>query len=225
MGKIRVFIVDDHTILREGIRSLLETHEDMEVVGEAQDGEEAVRRVRELQPDVVLMDIGMPGMNGIEATTEIKKQHPDIKVLILSMHDNEEYIYPIFEAGASGYVLKRMATTELISAIRAVCEGHTILHPAVARTVMAKRPEEVARDGRGPEKLDQEDFDGLTEREIEILEHIARGLTNREIADRLFISIKTVQAHRANIMEKLDLHDRVELTKYALRKGLISLED
>lgn len=217
--------MDDHTILREGIRSLLESHEDMEVVGEAQDGDEAVRQVEALSPEVVLMDIGMPGMNGIEATREIKERFPEVKVLILSMHDNEEYIYPIFEAGASGYVLKRMATTELISAIKAVCEGHTILHPAVARTVMTKRADDGLRDEREAERAEPADFDGLTEREIEILELIARGLTNREIADRLFISIKTVQAHRANIMEKLDLHDRVELTKYALRKGLISLED
>ncbi|MFS8639850.1 MAG: response regulator transcription factor [Symbiobacteriaceae bacterium] len=219
---IRVLVADDHAILRDGIRTLLEAQPDIEVVGEASDGVEAVELARQLKPDVVLLDIGMPGMNGIEATRTILQDVPETRVLILSMHDNEEYIFPILEAGASGYVLKRSAATELVSALRAVVQGHTILHPDVAAKVLAGvSRRQRGEGGEGPPKR----VDGLTERETEILTLIAQGLTNQEIADRLFISIKTVQAHRSNIMEKLDLHDAVELTKYAIRHGLISLDD
>ncbi|EKP95744.1 response regulator [Thermaerobacter subterraneus] len=220
---IRVLVCDDHAILRDGIRTLLEAHPDIAVVGEAADGREAVELARRLQPDVVLLDIGMPGMNGIEATRAILKQRPETRVLILSMHDNEEYIFPILEAGAAGYVLKRSAATELVSALRAVVQGHTILHPDVAAKVVSGAARRQKGEGAGegaPRRVD-----GLTERETEVLTLIAQGLTNQEIADRLFISIKTVQAHRSNIMEKLDLHDAVELTKYAIRHGLISLDD
>ncbi len=213
METIRVLLADDHAILREGIKSLLSEYGEIQVVGEASDGKEAVARARELKPDVVLMDIGMPGMNGIEATRLITSEDRGIKVLILSMHDDEEYIFPIFQAGAAGYVLKRSAMSELVSAIRAVHQGHTILHPSVARMVIEEPRKKV------------EDYDGLTDRELEVLTLIAEGLTNQRIGERLFISVKTVQAHRANIMEKLDLHDRVDLTKYAIRKNLISLDE
>lgn len=219
---IRVLVADDHAILRDGIRTLLEAEPDVAVVGEASDGLEAIDLARRLRPDVVLLDIGMPGMNGIEATRAILREIPGTRVLILSMHDNEEYIFPILEAGASGYVLKRSAATELVSALRAVVQGHTILHPDVAAKVLAGASNrQKAETAKGPPKR----VDGLTERETEVLTLIAQGLTNQEIADRLFISIKTVQAHRANIMEKLDLHDAVELTKYAIRQRLISLDD
>ncbi len=215
---IRVLLVDDHTILREGIKSLLAEHEHLRVVGEASDGREAVEKAAELEPDVVLMDISMPELNGIQATKAIKEQSPDTKVLILTMHDEEGYIYPIFKAGASGYVVKRTATRELVSAVEAVMQGNTIMHPSVAEALIYENGAKPDAAGADPDI-----YDGLTERELEVLTLIAEGLTNREIADELYISIKTVQAHRANIMEKLDMHDRVALTKYAIKKGLISL--
>ncbi|HYF94351.1 MAG TPA: response regulator transcription factor [Symbiobacteriaceae bacterium] len=230
MANIRVLLVDDHAILREGIRYLLSASGEVDVVGEAQDGIEALEMVEQLMPDAVLMDIAMPRMNGIEATTELKRRHPDLPILILSMYDSEEYVLPILKAGAAGYVLKRAAAQELVSALKAVVSGQVILHPDIARTVMenlgqgghaaapAAAPP-VRTEGANPQ-LDQ-----LTEREREVLTLIARGLTNQQIGEKLYISIKTVQAHRANLMEKLDLHDAVELTKFAIKTGLVSLDD
>ncbi len=221
---IRILLVDDHTILREGIKSLLDDQDHMTVVGEAGDGERGVEAVEELRPDVVLMDISMPNLNGIAATEVIREKSPDTKILILTMHDQEEYVYPIFRAGASGYVVKRSATRELVSAIEAVMQGNTILHPSITESLLEDR------DGGQSEGMDAASVgekgrscDNLTDREIEVLILVAEGLTNREIAEELHIAVKTVQAHRANIMEKLDLHDRVDLTKYAIRNGLISL--
>ncbi len=214
--QIRVVLADDHTILREGIRSLLEPEDHIEVVGEAETGKEAVQKVEELEPDVILMDISMPEMNGIKATSEISEKYPDVKILILTMHDEEGYVQPIIKAGASGYVIKRTATRELVSAIEAVVQGNTILHPSVTDRLLE------GESSAGGSK-DGDMYDGLTDRELEVLTLIAEGLTNQEIADELYISIKTVQAHRANIMDKLGLNDRVALTKYAIKKGLISL--
>lgn len=230
MGNVRVLLVDDHAILREGIRYLLSASGEVDVVGEAQDGVEALEMVDRLKPDAVLMDIAMPRMNGIEATTELKKRYPALPVLILSMYDSEEYVLPILKAGAAGYVLKRAAAQELVSALKAVMAGQVILHPDVARTVMENLhqgqgghlqppPGEKHEGGMHP-MLEQ-----LTDREREVLTHIAQGLTNQQIGEKLFISIKTVQAHRANLMEKLDLHDAVELTKFAIKTGLVSLDD
>lgn len=230
MANIRVLLVDDHAILREGIRYLLSASGEVDVVGEAQDGVEALDMVEQLKPDAVLMDIAMPRMNGIEATTELKKRHPDLPVLILSMYDSEEYVLPILKAGAAGYVLKRAAAQELVSALKAVVAGQVILHPDIARTVM----ENIGPGGGGApvaapaaryEGTQHPALDQLTEREREVLTLIARGLTNQQIGEKLFISIKTVQAHRANLMEKLDLHDAVELTKFAIKTGLVSLDD
>lgn len=230
MNPIRVLLVDDHAILREGIRYLLSASGEVQVIGEAQDGLEALEMVEALQPDAVLMDIAMPRMNGIEATKELKKRHPDLPVLILSMYDSEEYVLPILRAGAAGYVLKRAAAQELVSALKAVTSGQVILHPDVAKTVMenlqgqgggAPAPAAEPRTtGVAHSQLEQ-----LTEREREVLTLIAHGLTNQQIAEKLFISIKTVQAHRANLMEKLDLHDAVELTKFAIKTGLLSLDE
>lgn len=215
---IRVLLADDHTILREGIRSLLVTHPDITVVGEAKDGQEAIQKTLELNPDIVLMDISMPNVSGLEATRVIRQKCPNTRVLILTMHDSDEYIFQMLEAGASGYVLKGTASGDLVSAIQAVAEGQSFLYPSVAKKVV----EEYL--GRGTQPAERDKFDGLTEREVEVLRLVAEGKTNQEIADQLFLSVKTVQAHRAHIMEKLDLHDRVDLVKYALKKGLIKLE-
>lgn len=234
MGKMRVLLVDDHAILREGIRYLLTASGEVDVVGEAQDGIEALEMVESLLPDAVLMDIAMPRMNGIEATTELKKRHPDLPVLILSMYDSEEYVVPILKAGASGYVLKRSAAQELVSALKAVVAGQVILHPDVARTIMESIHQGVGGGAAGPgaapvaARADggmHPHLEQLTDREREVLTLIAQGLTNQQIGEKLFISIKTVQAHRANLMEKLDLHDAVELTKFAIKTGLLSLDD
>lgn len=228
MSNIRVLLVDDHAILREGIRYLLSASGEVDVIGEAADGVEALEMVDRLLPDAVLMDIAMPRMNGIEATTELKRRHPNLPVLILSMYDSEEYVLPILKAGASGYVLKRAAAQELVSALKAVVAGQVILHPDVARTVMENLSQEGrtagAQGGGGADGMHPQ-LEQLTEREREVLTLIARGLTNQQIGDKLFISIKTVQAHRANLMEKLDLHDAVELTKFAIKTGLVSLDD
>jgi len=214
--KIRVLLVDDHAILRDGIRALLALSKDIEVVGEASDGQEALDRVRELSPDVVLMDIAMPGLDGLEATRRIKDRHGEIKVLILTQHENREYVFPILKAGADGYVLKKAAGTELLSAIRAVHHGGTFLYPSVAKTVVEDylRP-----DGT----ISERHHSKLTDREIEVLKLVAEGRSNQEIADLLCLSVKTVTGHRTNIMEKLDLHSRTELVKYAIRTGLIQI--
>ena len=215
--RIRVVIADDHTILREGIRALLAIYPDIEVVGEASDGKEAIDRVRELSPDVVLMDIAMPGLGGLEATLEIVKLSPQTRVLVLTQYDNREYVHRFLKAGASGYVLKKVVGTELVGAIRAVHAGGYYLHPAVAGTVV----EELLH----PSKERAEDsYETLSDREKQVLKLVAEGHTSKEIADLLNLSVKTVMAHRANLMEKLGFHDRTELVKYALLKGLIQIQ-
>jgi two-component system response regulator NreC len=214
MQKIRVLIADDHTMFREGIRSLLEAG-GIEVIAEATHGREAVQKANELEPDLVLMDIGMPIMDGIEATRQIKKENPEVQVLALTMHDNEEYLFQILKAGGSGYVVKKAAVSELILAIQAAYEGKCYLTPSVSRALVEDYLRRVKDEGVEPS------YGSLTNREREILKLIAEGYTNQEIADLLFLSIKTIQTHRAHLMEKLGFHDRTELVKYALRKGLI----
>jgi len=216
MGKIRILIADDHAILRQGIRALLEREPDIQVIGEAEDGHSAVKLCCELQPDVVLMDIAMPLLNGLEATRQIRRNSPRVKVLILSMHESEQYIRQSLAAGAMGYILKDADVSELLAAIRAVYHGEAVLSPAITRLVI----EDYLRWGDLPaETL----TDGLSPREREILQLIAEGYTNKQIAEILCISVKTVQAHRGSIMSKLDLHDRSELVKYAIRKKIIEL--
>ncbi len=213
--KIKVVIADDHAIVREGVRMILAKEKDIEVVGEAEDGQQALQLVETQRPTVVVMDISMPGMGGVEATQTLKERHPQVAVLALTMHEDESYVFQLLRAGASGYVLKRAAAQDLVQAVRAAAKGEAFLYPSVARKVVE---DYLKRVEAGEER---ERYDGLTEREKEILTHIAQGLSNQQIAEKLFISIKTVQTHRAHILEKLGLHDRTELVRYAIRKGLI----
>jgi len=214
MAKIRVLVVDDHALLRDGIRALLALYEDIEVVGEAAEGREAIDMVRQLLPDVVLMDIAMPLMDGLEATRRIHKENPRTKVLILTQHDNREYILSSVRAGAAGCVLKRAVASELVSAIRVVHQGDSYLYPSVARMLI----------GDYLQHVEQEPYERLTNREREVLKLVAEGHTSQKIADLLCVSMKTVLGHRTNIMEKLDIHNRTELVKYAIRKGLITVD-
>ena len=218
MNKIRVLLAEDHTIVRKGLRSLLDGEAGIEVIGEAEDGREAVEKVQQLLPDVVLMDIAMPGLNGLEATRQIKKRFPEVKVVILTMHANEEYIFQILRAGASGYLVKQAAPTELLSAIQAAYQGESFLSPSISRKVI----EEYIQQAEATAENDS--YDQLTDREREVLQLIAEGHPNREIAELLHISVKTVETHRANLMDKLDIHSTAELTQYAIRKGVISTD-
>ncbi|MCL4393831.1 MAG: response regulator transcription factor [Chloroflexi bacterium] len=218
---IRILIADDHTLVRQGIRMLLEAQPDVQVVGEASDGAEAVRLTREQKPDVVVMDIAMPGMDGLEATLEIKRAQPETQILALTMHEGEDYFFKILSAGASGYVLKRAASTDLIAAVHAVTRGEVFLYPSVAKKLVVDYLSRV--QGAVPEER-AASF-GLTPRESEVVELVAEGLTNREIAEKLTVSLSTVQTHYAHIIEKLKLHSRTELVKYAIRHGLIKASD
>ncbi len=194
---------------------ILAKEPDIEVVGEAEDGRQALDLVEQLRPNVVIMDLSMPGMGGIEATKKVKEQHPGVNVLALTMHEDETYVFQLLRAGASGYVLKRAAAQDLVQAVRAAAKGEAFLYPSVARKVVE---DYLKRVEAGEE---HERYDGLTEREREILTLIAQGHSNQHIAEKLYISIKTVQTHRAHVLEKLGLHDRTELVRYAIRKGLI----
>jgi len=216
--KIRVLLTDDHTILRQGIRVLLEAQDDIEVVGEANNGRESIEQARELHPDVILMDISMPELNGLDATRIIKQSFPEIQVVILTMHETEEYLVRILQTGATGYVLKQAADHELIEAVRIASRGDTYLYPRMARLLVTDYLRRVDSN-----KLDAHDaaFESLTGREREILRHIAEGRSNKELAEILTLSIKTVENHRYSLMNKLNAHDRGELVRYAIRVGLI----
>ena len=217
MEKIRVLLAEDHTIVRQGIAALLGTESDMEVVGEASDGWEAIELAKRLVPDVVLMDIGMRHLNGLEATREIKKLFPSTRILVLTMHDNEEWIFQILKAGASGYLIKDSAMTDLTSALRAVYQGDSYLSPSISKMVI----EEYIRKAELGEKRGVEDL--LSGREREILQLIAEGNSIPQISNLLCISKKTVEAHKTHIMEKLNIHDKVGLIKCAIRMGLTKL--
>jgi len=218
MSRIKVLLAEDHTIVRKGIRSLLDDQPNIEVIGEAEDGREAIEKVEKLAPDIILMDNTMPILNGLEATRQIKKRFPEIKILILTMHTNEEYILQFLRVGASGYLVKQTAPTELVSAIEAVYRGDSFLSPSISRTII----DEYLRQAEATGKWDS--YDSLTDREREVLQLLAEGYSTKEIADHLHISAKTVGVHKINLMHKLNLHSQSELTKYAIRKGIISLD-
>jgi two-component system response regulator NreC len=208
---IRVLVVDDHAVVRAGLRRILDAEDDVETVGEAPDGERAVFEAMQLQPDVVLMDVVMPGKSGIEATRAVLQAVPVTKVLVLSMQDDPRYVREAFDAGASGYVMKEAADDEVVDAIRAVAAGQRYLHPALGARLLAAESEERRRAAEDP----------LSEREREVLRLLALGHTNQEIAKLLYISVRTAETHRAHIMRKLDLSSRAELVRYALAEGLL----
>jgi two-component system response regulator NreC len=211
----KVLLADDHAILREGLRMVLDAQPQIAVVGEAEDGRQAVEMAERLHPDVVVMDIAMPNLNGLEATRQIKRRFPEIRVVILTMHENHQYLMQIVKAGATGAVLKRSAGTELLTAIRAASHGESYFSPSIAKMMLEDYRVRLDRDH-------VDDPEVLTEREREVLQLVAEGKSNQEIADALVVSIKTVQTHRAHIMEKLDMHDRTELVKYAIRTGMVT---
>jgi two-component system response regulator NreC len=217
--KIRLLLADDHAVVRSGLRLLLEAQPDMAIIGEVENGADAIRRTTELRPDVVLMDIEMPGMNGIEATRRIRAESAKTAVLALTMYEDDQYFFEMLRAGASGYVPKRAAPDELVSAIRAVSRGEVFLYPSLAGRLVQDYLQRRDLEAQEPP------VDELTPREQEVLTLIAQGLSNGEIGEQLVISAKTVDRHRENIMRKLNLHNRVDLVKYALRKGLIDLEE
>jgi len=219
MGKIRVLLADDHVVVRQGTRELLERESDMEVVAEAGDGEEAVRLASHYHPNVVIMDISMPKLNGIEATRQVKAISPATAVLVLTAYDDDQYVFALLEGGAAGYLLKNVRAEELVQAIRAVHAGESVLHPAITRKVLNRfvSPE--------PEQIDEDILDQLSERELQVLKLAARGMTNQEIAEELVLSIRTIQSHLSNIFSKLGVGSRIEAVLQGLRKGWLSLED
>jgi two-component system, NarL family, response regulator NreC len=217
INPVRVLLVDDHTLLRAGLRALLAAEPDMLVVGEAGNGEDAIRRAGELRPDVVLMDLSMPGIGGLEATRQISAQFPGVRVLILTVHAEEEYLMPVLESGGSGYVMKQSADTELLGAIRTVAAGNVFLYPTGTRLL--------AQGYRSPKRSAEADTDPLallSDRETEVLRFTVEGYTSVEIGEKLHISPKTVDTYRQRFMDKLELHHRSELVRFALQRGLLS---
>ena len=217
MDRIKILVVDDHAIMRDGIRALLGLHDDIEIVGEANEGKEAINKTLELEPDVVIMDVSMPDLNGIEATRQIIDRVPKVKVIALSMHSDALFVTEMLKSGASGYLLKDCAFEELTRAIHAVVADKTYLSPSISGVVVNDYLHHLSKvDFSGP--------DVLTDREREVLQLLAEGNSTKQIALKLHISVKTVETHRLQIMNKLDIHSVAELTKYAIRKGLTSLE-
>ena len=219
MKPIRLLLVDDHELVRAGLRSLLEQRPGLEIVGEAGGGEEAVTLAIQLRPDVVVMDVSMPDVDGPEATRQIKAAAPEVNILALTVHEDEAYLFEMLNAGASGYVPKRVPPGDLLTAIQAIAAGDVFLHPSIAGSLVQDYLRRMRRGG------ERESYNGLTSRQREVLTLIAEGLTNPEIGEQLGISVKTVERHRENIMERLNLHSRTDLVKYAIRKGLISLDE
>ena len=216
MARIKVILADDHNVVRAGLRLLLESEEDIEVVGEAANGIEATEKVKDLAPDVILMDITMPRLNGLEAARQIRREDTRVGILFLTMHQSEEFFLNALKVGASGYVPKSAKDTEMLEAVRVVGSGRIYLHPSLAGSLVS----DYLEMARGETVMDP--YDRLTDREKEILHFIVSGNTNREVAETLHVSVNTVHNHRTSIMDKLGLHNRMELLKFAIRKGLIS---
>ncbi len=214
MVKIRLLLVDDHAVVRSGLKMLLQDEPDFEIIGEADTAAHALEAIRVMRPDVVLMDIGLPDMSGIDATREAKSKHPDVAIVALTIHEDEEYFFKMLDAGASGYVPKRAAPDELLTAIRTAARGEVYLYPSLAKLLVR----DYLSQGRNIVGHTAEE---LTERESEVLTYLAQGSSNAEIGEALVISTKTVERHRENIMRKLNLHSRAELVRYAIRKGII----
>ncbi|MEH7501919.1 response regulator transcription factor [Neobacillus drentensis] len=212
---IKILLVDDHAVVRMGLKMLLNTNPEMEVIGEASEGNEGIKKALKLKPDVVVMDLSMPhGKDGLSATTELKKLKPEINILILTMHDDEEYLFRAIQGGASGCILKSAPHDELMSAIESVAKGDAYLHPSATKRLMEEYLGSVKQDGNDTYNL-------LSDREKEVLTLIAKGYSNKEIAEQLIISVKTVETHKSNLMEKLQMKTRPELVEYAVRKGLL----
>ncbi|TDA70136.1 MAG: response regulator transcription factor [Clostridia bacterium] len=218
MAAITILLVEDHAVVRAGLKMLLNAEPDLEVIGEAEEGTEAVRKALELRPQVVLLDISLKGVNGLEAARQINRAGPEIRLLVLTMHQNEEYFFQALQAGALGYVPKSAPDHEVLAAIRTVAAGKSYLHPSVAGLLVSDYLERVRQGEQG------NNLQLLSDREREVLQLVAAGYSNKEIADRLCLSIHTVHNHRTRLMEKLGIHDRLELLKYALRHGLITME-
>jgi two-component system response regulator NreC len=218
MGKIRVMIADDHTLVRQGLKMMLQPQADIEVVGEAGNGREAVQRAAELEPDVVILDLSMPILNGLDAAQQIKKANPRVGVLVLTMHLNEEYVFQALSAGAKGYIIKESSSEELVRAVREVYRHQTYIDPRINREVIDQYVLRASQHGVGGVQKDI-----LTPREREVLKLIAEGKSNKEIAQMLELSVKTVDVHRTNLMKKLNIHDVATLVKFAIKKGLIQV--
>jgi len=219
MSTIRILIADDHAIIRDGTRQILEQERDMEIIAEAADGAEAIKLAGTTKPDVAIIDIAMPGVDGIEATRRIKQLYPNIAVLILSAYDDDQFVFSLLEAGAAGYLLKSVRGRELIEAVRQVHAGESVLHPAIARKVLNRFVPSSGKAGG------QKSMEVLSDREIEVLRFATRGLSNQEIADELCLSLRTVQAHLGHIFNKLQVSSRTEAVVRALKEGWVTLED
>ncbi len=215
MSRIKVLVADDHALLREGIKAILSLHDDVEVVGEASDGMDAIQKTLKLKPDIVLMDIAMPGLGGLEATVEIKKTAPNVKILVLSQYDDREYVSRLIKAGVSGYILKHAVGTDLLSSIRAVARGEFYLYSAIASSVIGDYL------SKGTAAAEEDPYERLTDREKQVLKLIAEGHSHKEIANILDISVKTVIAHYSNFQEKLDIRTRAGLIKFAYQRGIV----